>query len=164
MSDPSLAVDQEIELFLATCRTASLATVDADGQPHAANIQYVHADGWCLHWVSSPSSAHSQHLGANPRAAITVYAHLDAPDTIHGLQLHGEVDLVIAHGQAQWHDVWDRYTAKYAFINSLPQLRAAAEKQRFYRFRPTWMRWIDNRRGFGWKVEKTLGLGQEGTK
>ncbi|MEM1107200.1 MAG: pyridoxamine 5'-phosphate oxidase family protein [Planctomycetota bacterium] len=154
------AFDQETELFLATCRTASLATVDSApgsiGQPHACNIQYAHADGFCLHWVSSPNAAHSQHLAANPRAAVTVYAHQDVPELIHGLQFHGEVDLVIEHGQAEWHRVWDLYTSKYEFVNSMPQLRAAAEKQNFYRFRPTWLRWIDNRKGFGWKVEKNL--------
>lgn len=156
MNTDAPTLNQEIDLFLATCRTASLATVNADGQPHAANVQYAHDAGWCLHWVSSPGSEHSRHLAANPRAAVTIYAHRDEPELIHGLQLHGRVDQVTAHGQDEWHDVWERYTAKFAFVNSMPQLRVAAEKQRFYRFRPTWLRWIDNRKGFGWKVEKTL--------
>ncbi|MEM8739518.1 MAG: pyridoxamine 5'-phosphate oxidase family protein [Planctomycetota bacterium] len=158
MSAETFAVDQEIELFLATCRTASLATVSPDGQPHAANVQYAHDSGWCLNWISSPAAAHSRHLDANPRGAVTVYAHQDVPELIHGVQMHGKVDLVIAHGQAEWHRIWDLYTAKYDFVNSLPQMRTAAEKQKFYRFRPTWVRWIDNRRGFGWKVEKTLAV------
>lgn len=156
MNTDEFSFDQETELFLATCRTASLATVDDQGQPHAANVQYAHDAGWCLHWVSAPHAAHSQNLAANPRAAVTIYAHQDVPELIHGLQLHGEVDLVIAHGQAEWHRVWDLYTRKYEFVNSLPQMRAAAQKQKFYRFRPTWLRWIDNRKGFGWKVEKHL--------
>ena len=149
-------LDREIALFLATSRTASLATAGQDHQPHAANIQYAHDEDWCLHWVSSGKSEHSLHIQGNPHAAITVYAHEDQPELIRGLQFHGEVDLVISHGQAEWHRVWDLYTAKYDFIKSVPQLREAAERQKFYRFRPTWVRWIDNRRGFGWKVEKTL--------
>ena len=159
-----LTFNQQIELFLATCRTASLATVGSapgpgnqgTAQPHAANIQYAHDGDWCLHWISSPDSDHSRHLAANPRAAVTVYAHQDVPELIHGLQLHGTVDLAIAHGQAEWNRVWELYTGKFEFVKSVPQLRSAAEKQSFYRFRPTWLRWIDNRKGFGWKVEKSI--------
>ncbi|MBB6428368.1 pyridoxamine 5'-phosphate oxidase family protein [Algisphaera agarilytica] len=151
-----LAFNQEIELFLATCRTASLATFGSDGQPHAANLQYAHDANWCLHWISSTDSKHSQHLIENPRAAVTIYAHQDVPELIHGLQIHGTVDLAISHGQAEWNHVWELYTGKFEFVNSMPQLRSAAEQQSFYRFRPTWLRWIDNRKGFGWKVEKTL--------
>ena len=156
MSTGDPTFDREIDLFLETCRTASLATVGVEGQPHAANVQYAHDAAWCLYWISSPASLHSQHLKTNPRSAVTVYAHQDVPELIHGLQLHGEVDLVIAHGEAEWNRVWERYTAKFEFVNALPQMRAEAEKQMFYRFRPTWMRWIDNRKGFGWKVEKVL--------
>lgn len=157
MTTDDFSFNQEIDLFLATCRTASLATVGADGRPHAANVQYAHDAAWRLHWVSSPESEHSQHLAANPHAAVTIYAHHDTPELIHGLQLHGQVDRVVAHGQAEWNEVWETYTAKFAFVNSVPQMRAAAERQKFYRFRPTWLRWIDNRKGFGWKVEKDLG-------
>ncbi|MEM7624621.1 MAG: pyridoxamine 5'-phosphate oxidase family protein [Planctomycetota bacterium] len=164
MNSDAFSFDQEIDLFLATCRTASLATVgrlggDA-GQPHAANVQYAHDASWCLYWISSPDSAHSQHLAAHPRAAVTVYAHQDVPELIHGLQMHGTVDLVIEHGQAEWHRVWELYTRKYDFVRSVPQLREAAEKQKFYCFRPTWVRWIDNRKGFGWKIEKDLAMAE----
>lgn len=156
MNSTEPGFDQEVELFLATCRTASLATVDPEGQPHAANVQYAHDESWCIYWISSTKSAHSQHLSENPRGAITIYAHQDVPEMIHGLQLHGQVDRLIEHGQAEWHRIWDHYTSKYELVRSVPQLRAAAQRQTFYCFRPTWMRWIDNRRGFGWKVEKHL--------
>jgi uncharacterized protein YhbP (UPF0306 family) len=153
-NNDQLAIDQEIELFLATCRTASLATVDDQGQPHAANVQYAHDGAWRLHWISSPDSAHSRHTTQKPAAAISIYAHRDEPETIHGLQMHGRVSAGIALGQEHWNRIWDLYTNKYRFVASLPQMRVAAEKQRFYVFTPTWVRWIDNRRGFGWKLER----------
>lgn len=174
MSPDEFSFDQEVDLFLGTCRTASLSTVDSGGlsreisgggsggQPHAANVQYAHDASWCLYWISSPDSAHSQHLTVNPRGAVTVYAHQDVPELIHGLQMHGQIDLVVEHGQAEWHRVWELYTAKYEFVRSVPQLRKAAEKQNFYCFRPTWVRWIDNRKGFGWKIEKDL-VGVDGS-
>ncbi|MEM9882652.1 MAG: pyridoxamine 5'-phosphate oxidase family protein [Planctomycetota bacterium] len=148
--------DREIELFLATSRTATLATVDGEGCPYAANVQYAHDSGWRLIWVSSPTSQHSRHLAERADAALTVYAHRDHAETLHGLQLRGTVAPAIAKGQAEWRRVWDRYTAKFDFVRSLPQFRDAAERQSFYVFTPSWLRWIDNRRGFGWKVEKEL--------
>ncbi len=158
MPDP--AIDHAIASFLASCRTASLATHDAALGPHAANVQYASDDHWRLIWVSNPESRHSRDLAADPRAALTIYAHDDRPDRIHGLQLRG-YGSVIADGPA-WHDAWELYTAKFAFIRATPALEQAVRQQRFYRFTPTWLRWIDNRRGFGWKVEKTLAADTRG--
>ena len=155
-SSTDLAVDQEIELFLSLCRTATLATVDDEGHPHAANVQVVHGPGWALQWTSAPASAHSQHLGDRPHVAMTLYAHRDDPASIHGLQLHGRVDPPVGVDHPDWPTLWDRYVGKYGFVASTPKLKKAAERQRFYVFRPTWLRWIDNRRAFGWKSEKTL--------
>ncbi len=156
MNPPHLEFDQQIEVFLATCRTATLATVDDEGRPHAANVQVVHDAGWGLSWISSPRSAHSRYLAARPAAAVTLYSHLDEPELIHGLQLHGQVRPAVDLDDSDWPQLWARYTAKYPFVASAPRMRAAAEGQRFYTFVPSWLRWIDNRRGFGFKIEKTL--------
>lgn len=145
----------ELALFLATCRTASLATVDDHGRPHAANIQYAHDPRHCLYFVSSPESDHSRHIARRPDIALTIYAHNDKPESIHGLQLHGRCQ-AIEDDPARWNQVWEIYTAKFSFIRSLPQMRKMIEAQRFYCVHPTWMRWIDNRRGFGWKFETTI--------
>lgn len=147
-----LALDQQIAAFLALCKTATLATVDADGNPCAANIQYASDHAFRLTWVSSESSAHSVNLGVQSNAAITIYAHQDAPESIHGLQLRGTAEAL--SGQ-QADESAALYTAKYPFVAE-PPFRDAVLKQRFYRFTPRWLRWIDNRRGFGWKREITL--------
>lgn len=152
-----LAFAQQVSVFLASCRTASLATVGRGGQPCGANVQYVHDDDFVMYWVSSPTSQHSENLTADPRAAVTVYAHDDRAESIHGLQLRGSVAAVRAErNDAEWNRVWELYTEKFAFVASNPQLRAAVEQQRFYAFTPTWLRWIDNREAFGFKVEKSL--------
>jgi len=147
-----LSLDQQIAAFLAVCRTASLATVDETGQPHAANVQYASNAGWRLYWVSKPQTAHSQHLATNPRAAISIYAHQDNPEQIHGLQLHGNAAPVspIARDEAL-----SLYQSKYPFTAN-PPYRDAIDSQEFYCFTPTWLRWIDNREHFGFKVEKNL--------
>lgn len=147
-----LSIDQQIETFLATCKTASLATVDSYGSPFAANIQYVHDKHWRLYWVSSSSSAHSVNIEHQHDAAITIYAHQDQPEQIHGLQLRGQAKM-LDEGQAD--EAYRMYSAKYPFVTG-PPYDAAIMRQRFYCFTPTWVRWIDNRNGFGWKFEKEL--------
>lgn len=149
-----LAFNQEVALFLATCRTASLATVDADGAPANANVQYATDDALNVYWVSSPSSQHSVNLERERRVALTVYAHDDRAENIHGLQVRAEAEAIEPGEPTQ--RAFDLYTAKFAFIAANPQLRAAVEKQRFYVARPTWLRWIDNRVGFGHKVEMSV--------
>ena len=147
-----LSVDQQIAAFLAVCRTASLATVDAEGRPCAANVQYVSDTEWRLYWVSGEMAAHSVNLAERADAALTVYAHLDEPALIHGLQMRGVAEGIVGDAAAE---ALGLYTAKYPFTAE-PPYREAVLKQRFYRFTPAWIRWIDNRRGFGWKSERTL--------
>ena len=147
-----LSIDQEIETFLALCKTASLATVDTHGHPCAANIQYASDQAWRLYWVSSISSAHSVNVGAKPQAAVTIYAHQDTPGLIHGLQLRGTAAMI---QDDQLEDAYELYAAKYPFVTG-PPYDKAMKLQLFYCFKPTWFRWIDNRKGFGWKFEKTI--------
>ena len=152
MSEFSL--DQEVELFLATSRTCALCTADGEGTPHAANLQYCHAEGHKLYWVSSDDALHSRHLTARPQCALTIYGHDDRAVEIHGLQMRGTAAPVTDKGE--WNHVWELYTGKFTFIRSMPVLQQAVQEQTFYCFTPTWLRWIDNRRAFGFKVEKEL--------
>jgi len=147
-----LDLQQELSTFLAVCRTATLATVDTEGRPHAACVQFVADASWRLAWVSHVASAHSLHLNDRPDCAVTVYAHDDQPDRIHGVQLRGRATEVEAGARAA---ALSLYREKYPFVAEEPYA-SAIEKQGVYRFTPTWLRWIDNRRGFGFKVEQTL--------
>lgn len=147
-----LSLEQEVSAFLAVCRTATLATVGADGAPHAACVQFAADARWRLAWVSATGSEHSQHLADEPRCAMTVYAHDDRPDRIHGLQLHGTATAVEVDERAA---ALDLYRVKYPFVADEPYA-SAIDRQGVYRFTPTWLRWLDNRRGFRFKVEQTL--------
>lgn len=150
-----LAVVRE---FLDGTRTASLATADGSGTPHAANVQLVRGAGLSLnvYWVSAPGSDHSRHLLDRPEAAMTVYGHDDTAGNIHGVQMRGSAAVVPA--AEAWADTWDLYTRKYPVVMTMPQVREKidAGAQSFYCLRPVWLRWIDNRRGFGWKREMAL--------
>lgn len=145
--------DASVHAFLSKWRTASLATVDAHNQPHAANVQYVHDEHWNLYFVSNPASAHSLHVEHQPQVALTVYAHTHAPNRIHGLQIHGICRRITDESESR--HAWKLYSSKFVFVK-LPGVRKIVKRESFYVVTPTWMRWIDNRRGFGFKVEKRL--------
>jgi uncharacterized protein YhbP (UPF0306 family) len=148
------AFDQDVRLLLTTSLTASLATVDKLGHPHACNVQYVSDEQCRVYFVSSPDSAHSQHIARDGHVALTVYGRDDRAENIHGLQMHGHAEMI--EQGPQWHDAWELYTAKFVLIASMPQFQQLIEQQKFYRITPTWIRWIDNRRHFGFKAEKSL--------
>lgn len=148
------AIARQVAVFLRHARTASLATVGEHGRAHAANVQFAHDEALHFYWVSSPRSLHSRNLAARPGVALTIYGHDDRPMNIHGLQLHGPAVLVSA--ELDRHRAWNAFVDKFADLAENPRFRELIESQQFYRFTPTWIRWIDNRRGFGFKVEAEL--------
>ena len=154
MPEWNATIDQEVGVFLATSRTLALATVDERSQPHACNVQYAIDDSLRLVWVSSPNSEHSRHIEKDARVAATVYGHDDRAHNIHGLQIRGTAERLTDPGECN--AAWELYTTRFAFVAALPQFRELLQKQAFYRMTPTWARWIDNRKGFGWKVERDL--------
>ncbi len=146
---PPMDLLQQVSAFLALSRTACLATVDEQGHPHAANVQYAADDALRLTFVSSAGSAHAQHLAARADAAVTVYAHDDRPEQIHGLQAHGRC---VAVPDDTRDAALAGYHAKYPFVLD-PPYRDALARQTAFVFTPTWVRWIDNRQGFGHRRE-----------
>jgi uncharacterized protein YhbP (UPF0306 family) len=66
--------------------------------------------------------------------------------------MEGEAAIIPA-GQA-WSDVWERYRAKFPFVDDF---QAEVSRSNFYVLTPRWVRLIDNSQGFGHKVELTLG-------
>lgn len=135
--------------FLKQMRTASLATADADGRPHAANIQYASDKQCSLYFLSSDKSAHVQHLSANHHVALTIYHHDDRPHMIQGLQMRGRCERLTT---PQHENHWPLYAEKFPIVNE-PTMRAIALRQGMYRVTPNWLRWIDNRVEFGFRQE-----------
>ncbi len=131
--------------------TAALATVDPRGLPCCCNVQFVHRHPWRFYFVSSPHSQHSLNIARSGQVAMTIYGHDDRPDQIHGLQLRGAAEAVTAPDH--WQQAWTLYTSKFAFITASEQLSARVRSEQFYCITAFWVRWIDNRHGFGSKCE-----------
>jgi uncharacterized protein YhbP (UPF0306 family) len=135
--------------------TLSLATTGADGEPWVAPLFYLVDKDLALYWLSSASSLHSLNLERTPRAAATVYANAENWKEIRGVQMRGLVSKVTEpkRRRALIKAYGERFKLGAAF-------RLAIRQSVLYEFRPEFLRYIDNSRGFGYKLE--LRRGPEG--
>jgi uncharacterized protein YhbP (UPF0306 family) len=129
----------------------TLATSGAGGTPHAAAVYFAASqDRSEIFFFSAAGSQHSLDLAANTRAAAAIHPEVADWHAIRGLQIHGEVRAT-ASGEA-WERGWACYKAKFPFAAGMQEILA---NNTLYTLRPDWIRWIDNRRGFGHKEEWT---------
>jgi len=138
-------------LDLLALSALTLATAGRDGQPHAAAVYFAADENLRLYFFSDPLSQHGQDIAYDPRAAVAIYPECRGWEDIRGLQMRGEVRLVSS--QAEWQSAWQKYLAKFPFVSALGQEVA---QNALYVFIPRWVRWMDNRRGFGFKREWEL--------
>ena len=137
--------------FLKGQTTLALATSAGDGTPRIAPLFYYCGDDLRLYWFSSDSSEHSQNLARNNAAGITVYRSTDQWKGICGVQMRGRVSPV--------HDAEHRHIIEKAYIEHFhlgEAFQAEISKSNLYEFRPVWIRYIDNSKGFGYKVERAF--------
>ncbi|QNN25179.1 pyridoxamine 5'-phosphate oxidase family protein [Planctomycetales bacterium ZRK34] len=133
--------------FLQRVPTLCLATVDDDHNAHAANLNFVADDDLHIYWVSHPDSAHTRHHLARPRVAIAAYVPFEQPNDIRGLQAHGHVAPI---DDKDFKEVFRLFREKFPYAIGFEE---HIRNEQFYRFTPTWVRWIDNSINFGFKVE-----------
>jgi hypothetical protein len=136
-----------LRAFLAAHSTLTLATVSAEGTPLAAALFFVADDALNLFFVSSPDSRHAQAIARQPRVALSVHAETWAWRDIAGLQLEG---LAAALDGAERAAALALYAVKFPFVAEMGSRLADST---CYQVTPLWLRWIDNRLGFGHREE-----------
>jgi 4-hydroxy-3-polyprenylbenzoate decarboxylase len=128
----------------------TLATTSPDGMPHAAPVYFAADEGGHLYFFSDPNSQHAHDLHTNPRAAAAIHPLVAGWQEIRGMQLRGSVR-AIPPG-AEWDAAWECYQAKFPFV---AQLKETVARTTLYAFEPDWVRLVDNRKGFGYKEERS---------
>jgi uncharacterized protein YhbP (UPF0306 family) len=141
-----------IAAFLERHSTLTLATLGPSGDPMAASLFYASDEALRLYWTSGANSRHSRNLARHARAAVTIHGETWRWTEIAGVQLEGEAAIVPA-GPA-WSETWERFRSKFPFVD---EFQAEVSRSNFYVLTPRWVRLIDNRQGFGHKVELTPG-------
>lgn len=146
--------EQLVGALLAQQPVMSLSTCDDGMKPWASDVYFAPLN-YRLVFYSSLRSRHIHNVETNPACAATVHPHTTEWTDIHGLQMSGIVQQLKSADQAQ--AARDSYLSKFPFAGDLLTAittGATAEKDRLSRavghvFVPSYIRYIDNRRGFG---------------
>ena len=149
--EPAPAETAWLPAGLLSLPAMTLATTGPDGTPHAAAVYFAANEDNCLYFFSEPGSQHAVDLASDPRAAVTIQPAVSSYREIRGLQGRG-LARPVPPG-AEWEQAFALYQAKFPFVR---QMQAEIAKNTLYVFKPNWLRLLDNRRGFGYKEEKTL--------
>ena len=142
---------ERIRELLKNVSTLTLATVDAQGQPHAAPVYFVADDDLHLYFFSETKSAHSQQIAQNPQVGAAIYPETTGWRDIRGLQIRGAARWV--ESPAEWDSAWARYQVKFPFVASL---KMVVSQNQLVVLIPSWIRLVDNSQGFGFKKEWNL--------
>lgn len=156
------ALEAEIARRLGSLTTLSLATVDPQGAPCAAAVYFVHDEALALYFLSARTTVHGINMLATPKVAATAHDEHQEWKTLSGLQLAGEAHPV---GLIEFPQAARLYNRKYPFVDLLKAaddkaaLAKAMAATTIWKLVPTWIRLIDNARGFGFKQELALPHG-----
>lgn len=103
----------EIRAFIEGQRTANLATVGPDGQPHLVAMWFALIDG--VLWFETKRKAQKAlNLRRNPQATVLIEDGLTY-DSLRGVSLEGRAEIVDDPEQlwAVGVNVWERYNGPY---------------------------------------------------
>lgn len=142
-----------IAAFLAAHNTMALATAGA--VPHVAPLFYVPGEGLRLFWFSSARSAHSRALKSDPQAAVTVFADTADWRHIRGVQMRGRAMPV--RSRRVRGEMARAYRERFGLSRAFDLVMA---RSTLFCFEPTWARYVDNTRRFGYRFEIELPAGE----
>lgn len=137
-------------------RTMMLATC-MDQTPWAAPVYYLYTDS-DFYFFSSPDALHTHQALSGSASAAAIYADGDQLDQIEGVQMSGSVTSV--KSRIEKLTVTARYLTKFPLAKTLlGDVDAAidlSQKVHLYRFTPEKVYYMDNRSGFGQRLEIDL--------
>jgi uncharacterized protein YhbP (UPF0306 family) len=156
------ALRARIGEVLARQATVTLATTGADGRPWAATVFFASDAALNLYFVTDPRTRHGRDLVAGGRVAGAIQPDVHTWDDVLGVQLEGCA--VVLEGPAR-DTALACYLAKFPDVQRLFDAprndgeRLIGERLRrtaFWAVQPSFVRLVDNARGFGWKGELRL--------
>jgi hypothetical protein len=140
---------ERVRKYLEEHNTMTLATVGKKGISAAAVFYSETKQCDYLLFVSSQNSEHIANLESEKKCAVTIQSDGLEWEIIKGLQLKGIVEL------ANEND-WEIYLKKFPYIKENETLARSLKKVNLYKFIITWVRLIDNSKGFGNREEYKL--------
>jgi PPOX class probable F420-dependent enzyme len=105
--------DEEIAEFVERQRTATLASVSAEGQPHLVAMWYAVIDGQ-IWFETKAKSQKAVNLRRDPRVSVLIESG-HTYDSLKGVSFEGRAE-VVDDADALWQvgvSIWERYTGPY---------------------------------------------------
>jgi uncharacterized protein YhbP (UPF0306 family) len=143
--------------FLSAQTTLTLATTNTAGSPHVCDLFFAHTES-TFYFLSDPKTRHVQNFLRDPRVSATIHGASQGWQDIRGVQIVGaamRVDEAIERVRG-----FALYIGKFPFVASWlasPEMLGHAHEKfgviELYKIVPSWLRWIDNAQGFGYKEE-----------
>lgn len=131
--------------ILTNVKLCSIATVGCDSEGHINAAYFCYNEALDLYFVSDPATKHCQHIARCPKIAIAIFdTNQPWGEPLRGLQLFGECHLAGAVESAKalaTHAV--RFHAYGEYIKALSPLERDKSPHRFYVFRPTRVKILD---------------------
>ena len=106
--------DDEIAEFIDHSRTATMATLSADGKPHLVAMWYAVVDGE-IWFETKAKSQKAVNLRRNPTLTVMIEDG-KTYDTLRGVSIDGRAEIVDSDPEVLLRvgiSVWERYTAPY---------------------------------------------------
>lgn len=118
----------EIDEFIASQRTATLATLGPGGRPHLVAMWFGYLDGH-LWFETKSKSQKAVNLHRDPRVSVLLEDG-DTYDTLRGVALEGRAEITTDAGALQrlGVDIWERYYGEYT-AEAEPMVAAMLHKR-----------------------------------
>lgn len=137
--------DDEVTAFIDQSRTATMATVGPNGQPHLVAMWYAVIDGHI--WFETKAKAQKvMNLRRNDRLTVSIEAGLTY-DQLRGVSIEGR-GVIVEDQDALWAvgvSVFERYTGPYS-EEAKPWVQAMLNKRVAVRLDPERIRTWDHRK------------------
>ena len=141
-NSPNTQEWQEIESFLATRRSMSLATASPIGAPACAPVYYCAKTPWELDFVSKYESLHIQNINFQPKISAAIYQEGAQWTDICGLQLRGQVSPLESSLEAE---AREHYMMRFPEVKSNGYLMQLFMQTPIFRYTLSWIRYCDYR-------------------
>jgi PPOX class probable F420-dependent enzyme len=148
MARPNITMtDEEVAGFLERSRTATLASIGADGMPHLVAMWYGLIDGK-LYFETKTKSQKARNLFRDRRIVCMVEAG-DSYDELRGVSIEGQAVIIEDTTDPEYWaaavSVWERYTGPYT-EEQRPMLDFMMNKRIVVRIEPDRVRTWDHRK------------------
>ena len=153
MDQKEIELRQEIYRYLSRHQVMTLAYHDQQG-PGACAVWFAVQEDLTIFFLSALSTRHGTALASGGQVAITVQKDEQHWRSIQGIQGSGICRPVAPEHRAS---AWQTYSGRFPFvIQPFGNIVSALAAVTLWSVVPTWLRLVDNTKGFGHKEELSI--------